>query len=620
MSAPAKPMSLPKQVAQTREQLLTLLREADEDAAKWVEEIRAKRRAKPSAVVVGETNRGKSSLVNALLGQPGLSPVDADVATATYLVFGHGEQWEARACYPGQLAPVPVDLNELIQWVSASHPLPAGELPPRYVEVDGPVDLLEKLTIVDTPGVGGLDSVHGELAAEAAASATALLFVVDASAPFTLGELNFLANVGERVETIMFALSKVDQYRGWRQVLEADQALLAEHAPRFAGATFHPVSARMYDMAGKAPNPEAAAMLRDRSGVDALRAALGDLLVGRSIMLTEANTMRALSTSLGALNVRLENERRALSTGEEEAETLRARKEELTGERRSSTKGWQVRMRSEIQRARLENNHEVARQMRDLQSWFRSAIDSADRDMLPALPGQVDAAMQMVSGRIGASVGARLNRVTETVLADLFSADELEMIRAQFARAGHPPVVLRPPEKRQPTTEDKLLVFTGATGGLGAGSMVARFLPGVGAIGAGAGLGATMLALAPVAIIGLGAGWWLQRTRKHTADKQHMKQWLSESIADARSTLDQLVSEQLIEAESQLALALDEALGKRITGIEEELREVDKALRLDASERSKRLGVVNKRLAEVGSGRQRAEKLLASIRSVRDRA
>jgi dynamin family protein len=620
MSAPAKAkLSLPKQVAQTREQLLGVLRDLDEDSAKWVEEIRAKRKAKPAAVVVGETNRGKSSLVNALLGHPGLSPVDADVATATYLVFGHAEQWEARACYPGQLAPVPVDLGELIHWVSAAHQLPTGELPPRYVEVDGPVELLSKVSIVDTPGVGGLDSVHGELAAEAAASATALLFVVDASAPFTLGELNFLASVGERVETVVFALSKVDQYRGWRQVLEADQALLAEHAPRFAGAAFHPVSSRMYEMAGKAPNAEAAAMLRDRSGVDALRTALGDLLDGRSIMLTEANTMRALSSALSEQRIKLETERRALSTGEEEAESLRARKEELTGERRSSTKGWQVRMRSEIQRARLENTHEVARQMRDMQSWFRQAIDAADRDVLPSLPAQVDAAMQMVSGRIGASVNARLNRVTETVLADLFSTEELEMIRAQFARAGQPPVVLRPPERRQPTTEDKLLVFTGATGGLGAGSMLARFIPGIGAA-AGAGVGASLIALAPVAIIGLGAGWWLQRTRKHTADKQHMKQWLSESILDARSTLDQLVSEQLIEAESQLALALDEALGKRIAGIEEELREVDKALRLDASERSKRLGVVNKRLTDVTAGHDRAEKLLASIRSVRDRA
>jgi len=121
-------------------------------------------------------------------------------------------------------------------------------------------------------------------------------------------------------------------------------------------------------------------------------------------------------------------------------------------------------------------------------------------------------------------------------------------------------------------------------------------------------------------MIGLGAGWWLAKTRRHTADKQHMKQWLSESIADARSTMDQLVAEQLIETESQLALALDEALGRRIAGIEEELREVDKALRLDTAERNKRLAVVNKRLTDVSAGRERAEKLLASIRSVRDRA
>jgi predicted GTPase len=611
MTAPAQPMSLPKQVAATREKLLTLLKDINADSARWVEEIRAKRKGKPSAVVVGETNRGKSSLVNALLGQSGLSPVDADVATATYLVFGHAENWEARACYPGQLAPVPVDLTELINWVSASHEIPGGELPPRYVEVDGPVEFLEKLTMVDTPGVGGLDSVHGELAAEAAASATALLFVVDASAPFTVGELNFLATVGERVETIVFALSKVDQYRGWRQVLEEDQALLAEHAPRFAGAKFYPVSARMYEMAGKAPNPEAAAMLRERSGVDELRAALSGLLAGRSAMLGEANTMRALSTALAELNVKLEAERRALSTGEEEAETLRGRKDELTAERRSSTKGWQVRMRSEIQRTRVENNHEIARQMRDVQSWFRQAIDAASRDTLRELPPQVDAALQMVSGRISMTVSARLNQVTETVLGELFQPDELDVIRAQFARAGGSPIVIRPADKRPPTAEDKLLVFMGVTGGFSAGKMA--LLPLAGAI-------AAPILLVPTIVVGLGAGWWLAKTRKHTADKQHMKQWLTESIADARSTVDQLVAEQLIEAEQQLSLSLDEAVGKRIAGIEEELREVDKALRLDTAERTKRLTAVNKRLTEVTSGRERAEKLLASIRSVRDRA
>ncbi|MDQ3785891.1 MAG: dynamin, partial [Actinomycetota bacterium] len=426
----------------------------------------------------------------------------------------------------------------------------------------------------------------------------------------TIGELNFLAEVGERVETVVFALSKVDQYRGWRQVMEEDLALLAEHAPRFAGAKFHPVSARMYEMAAKAPSPEAAAMLRERSGVEELRSALVGLIAGRAAMLGEANTMRALSTALTELKVKLESEKRALSTGEDEAEKLRARKDELASERRSSTKGWQVRMRTELQRTRLENTHEVQRQMRDVQSWFRQAIDAAKPDQLRELPSQVDAALQMVSGRISQSVAYRLNQVAETVLGELFTADEVSMIRAQFARAGQP-IMVRPAEKRPPTTEDKLLVFMGATGGLSAGKMALLPL---------AGVVAAPILMVPTIAIALGAGWWLSKTRKHTADKQHMKQWLTEAIADARSTVDQLLAEQLIEAEQQLSLSLDEALGKRIAGIEEELREVDKALRLDTAERTKRLNAVNKRLVDVNAGQERAEKLLAAIRSVRDRA
>nr|WP_042183848.1 dynamin family protein [Kibdelosporangium sp. MJ126-NF4]CEL15906.1 FIG033897: hypothetical protein [Kibdelosporangium sp. MJ126-NF4]CTQ93831.1 FIG033897: hypothetical protein [Kibdelosporangium sp. MJ126-NF4] len=612
MTAPAP--SLPKQVAAHREQMLNLLREVSPESAAWVEELRARRRKQPTVVTVGETNRGKSTLVNALLGQPGLSPVDADVATATYLVFGHAEQWEARACYPGHLAPIQVDLTKLINWVSASHELPEGQLPPRYVEVDGPVDLLGKISIVDTPGVGGLDSVHGELALEAAASATALLFVVDASAPFTSGELNFLRNVGDRVETVLFALSKVDQFRGWRQVLEADQELLREHAPRFAESTFHPVSARMAEMANKAPNEQAAEMLREKSGLSALSDALQEMVIGKAAMLAEANTMRALTTSLDEIKVQLNNESRALTTGADEVKVLKARKEELAVQRKSATRGWQVKMRGEIQRARMENTHEVSREMRDMQTWFRQAIDAADKEALAALPGQVDAALQLVSRRVSTSVGARLNKIGETVLTGLFSPDELAILQAQYARAGQPPVVLRTPEKRPGTSEDKLMVMMGISGGVGLGKLAT--LP-LGLFGAAA-AGTLGVIVAPVTIVlGLGAGWWIAKTRRHAQGKQHMKTWLTDAIADARSTLDQMVADQLIQAEQELSLALDDALGRRITAIENELREVDKAMRLDATERSKRLQAVNKQLAQVESGTETAKALLNRIRSTK---
>jgi hypothetical protein len=603
---------LPQAVRQARERLLELLADLDPAALTWVRAQRAGKAAKPGLVVVGETNRGKSSLVNALLATPNASPVDADVATSSYLVFGHAQTWQARAHYPGSMASVPVDIAELPNWVTMRGELPLGALPPRFVTVDGPVPLLERLTIVDTPGVGGLNSVHGELAKEAARDATALLFVVDASAPFTSGELGFLAEVGERVETVLFALTKVDAFRGWREILDADRALLAQHAPRFADATFYPCSARMFELAGTSPNEQAAAMLRERSGIVELQVAAQELLIGRSVMLTEANGLRTVATALAEQEATLAAKVRALDSGAEEAATLTERRDELVTARRSATRGWQVRLRAEMQRARMETGHEVSREMRDLQSWFRQAIEASDRATLADAPRQVDAALQLASGRISETLAARLGRVADTVLTELFSAEELAVLRAQFVRDG-PPVVLRALERRAPSADDKLLVFMGITGGFGAARVAA--LP-LGFIGVAA---LNPLVLPATIVIGLGAGWWLARTRKYAAEKQQMKQWLTEAIADARATLDQLVSEQLIEAEAQLSLALDEALGKRIDAIEAELRELDRTMKLQAGERAKELARASAALADVHSGQARAADLLEQIRVLRDR-
>ncbi|HEY3610911.1 MAG TPA: dynamin family protein, partial [Pseudonocardiaceae bacterium] len=522
MSAP-----LPQAVRQARHELVALLRESDPVAADVVERVVAARPPVPSVVVVGETKRGKSSLVNSLLAVPGLSPVDAGVATSTYLVFGHDDRWRARACYAGAMPPVEFEVADLPLWASAQHELPAGRLPPRFVEVAGPVPLLARLSLVDTPGVGGLDSMHGALAGQAVVGATALLFAVDASGPFTAGELAFLREAGERVETVVFALTKTDGFRGWRQVLADNRALLAAHAPRFADAPWYPCSPRLFELASGAPNEQAATVLRQQSGIAELQAALQDLVVGRSLMLTEANALRALETALAGLVADLRARCRTLSAGAAEAEALTRRRDDLAAARRSSTRGWQVRLRGEIQRARMESGHDVSRQMRDVQSWFRHAIDSADRTVLAGLPAQVDAALQLVSGRLSGELAVRLDRVAVASMADLFTTDELAVLRAQLASGVRPAMVSRAPDRRLPTAEDKLLVFMGISGGFGAARVAALPL---------AGLGVAVLnpfVLPVTIVIGLGAGWWLARTRRHTADKQHMKQWLTEAIADA---------------------------------------------------------------------------------------
>lgn len=608
-------VALPQLARQTRERLTALLAQADPEGAAWVEQVRTARPATPTVVVVGETNRGKSSLVNALLATPGLSPVHADVATATYLVLRHGPAWTARACYPCPAPPVPVLMDELVRWASATAELPEGQVPPCHLEIAGPVPLLERLTLVDTPGVGGLDEVHGALASEAAAGATALLFVLDAAAPITRGELDFLTRLGDRVETALFALTKIDLHRGWRQILEANRDALVRHAPRFAAAEFHPVSARLSELAAGAPGVEVAALLRERSGIAALQTALQHQVTGRAAMLGEANVLRALATALDGLAVRLQAEHRALgSIGSAQvcAAALRARRDELATARRTSTRGWQLRLRGEIQRARVESAHDVAGRVRTAQVQLRAGTDAAGPGQLEQLPYHVDAALQAIAVHVSAGLAQRVAWVADLALADLFTRDELAAIRARLARRPPLLVVPWPPDARPDTAETKLLVAMGFSGGLGVGRLAALPLAGLGAAA-----GAVVL---PVSIVlGLGAGWWMARTRRHAMDKQHLKQWLVDVLADARSVLDQAVAEQMIDAEQQLSLALDDALSRRLAAIEDELREVDRSIRMDAAERSSALDSVRSRLAEVRAGQGEVAALLRHIGVLRDR-
>ncbi|RJQ83427.1 dynamin [Pseudonocardiaceae bacterium YIM PH 21723] len=587
--------ALPELARQTRISVLATLSEVDPEAADWARSA-GTATGTPTVVLVGETNRGKSSLLNALLASPGLSPVDAGLATARYLTVRHGAEWSARA---EQLTgdPIPVPVEALPDWLLD----PA--LPARSITVTAPIPLLANVTLVDTPGVGGLDQLHRELAVEAAAGATALLFVVDASAPLSAGELDFLTVAAERVDTVLFAVTKTDQFRGWAQIAEANRELLNRHVPRFAGAEFHPVSARLFELA----SGEQAALLRDRSGIPALQELVQRTVAGRAAMLSEANGLRAVHTALEANIATLSARHRTLTSGAAEAEALRSRREELTAQRRGSTRGWQVRLRGEIQKVRVDLGHELARQVRDLQSWFRRTVDSADKQELAAVPQRVDSALGLVARQTTDGLGARLDTVVTTALGELFDPAELAVTIADLAMGRQPAIVLRPPEDRPSTPEDRLLVLMGVSGGLGIGRAAALPL-------AGLGVGLLNPIVLPVTMaLGLGAGWWMARTRRHTADKHHMKLWITESIAEVRSVLDQLISEQLIDAELRLSLALEDATGRRIEDIEAQLREVDRALRLDAAERSAEAREISTRLSELTAASRQVAVLLRRI-------
>lgn len=598
------PSVLAAQVRAAREDAIELLRADDPAIAAWAAEL-GSRTARPAITVAGETNRGKSSLVNALLATEGLSPVTADPVTSRYLVFRHGTDLTASARYVDDRSDTMIELADLPRWVIDPCP-PNESIPPRFIEITAPVPLLERFDVIDTPGCGGLRAEHVEPAIEAVAEATALVFVMDASAPLSSGELAFLREISTRIDTVVFALTKIDQQHRWAELLAEDRRLLAEHAPRFADATILPVSAWLFERAATV-GETAAEILRERSGIAELQRILCERVAGRRAMLTQANALRGLSSALARRQRVIE----ARTYESSDAERLRGRRDELLVHRRDCQRGQRLTLRTEVARARVSITHEINKRVRDLRTEFLDRLDGASRRELERVPGQVDHALRTLAHQVAGRINTLVVGIVEAVLTKVFTEAEREAIHARCLRTGVPLVTAGPPRRRRVGAEDRLLVFMGVSGGVSVGKLAAAPLLGLGI----AGLSPLVW---PITIgLGLGAGYWMARTRRCGADRRHLRQWLTEATTETRSTMERLAAEQLIHTENQLALALDTAITNRIAELDDEIRALGERLRLDHATRESARAADHRRRAELDTARRRCEALLKAMTALR---
>jgi hypothetical protein len=186
------------------------------------------RLADPSirVLVVGEYKKGKSTLVNGLLGVT-VAPVDDDIATSIPTIVQYGDNARATvtpAANNGESPPPEeVDVNSLADYVSEAGN-PANRRGLRIAEVWLPRRVLQGgLVLVDTPGVGGLGSVHTAATLAALPTADAVVFVTDASQEITAPEVEFLRLAIRACPNAVCVMTKTDLYPDWQRMLQLDR-------------------------------------------------------------------------------------------------------------------------------------------------------------------------------------------------------------------------------------------------------------------------------------------------------------------------------------------------------------------------------------------------------------
>ena len=142
-----------------------------------------------SILVAGDFKRGKSTLINALVGQP-VAPTDVAPETITINRIEYADSLQARleTTDGGQLTIAPEDLKRerlepLLKRLSS---------PLRNLRIGIPVDLLKQVTIIDTPGLGDLFKEFDPLVRESIAHADTVIYVLSAMSPLSGTEQDFL--------------------------------------------------------------------------------------------------------------------------------------------------------------------------------------------------------------------------------------------------------------------------------------------------------------------------------------------------------------------------------------------------------------------------------------------
>lgn len=210
-------------------------------------------------VVCGEVKKGKSSFINALMGDEVL-PTNTQVATSQVFRIINSDIEEYSLVFTdGQRQQISrKDLSRYGSQVDADlygEPIFRGRQL-DYIEVKHPIPSLPKsVALIDTPGIGALYAAHEQITRNYLSKAAAVIFIIDPKNPIVVKEREFIESALKVTKQIMFVMTKMDNYDEHviATMISRDEEILAPYGKQtaFGRISIQPVSSTLLFDANK---------------------------------------------------------------------------------------------------------------------------------------------------------------------------------------------------------------------------------------------------------------------------------------------------------------------------------------------------------------------------------
>lgn len=162
-------------------------------------------------VVMGEIKKGKSSLINSIIGVKDLAPTASDVATSTVFKICYGPEIKYKVFFfeDAQKSPIFISKDEISLYGTESGN-PNNEKLVDFIQVFVPSPILKDgLVIIDTPGLGGLFKQHKRITYEYVPRADGVFLVCDSiESPIGLAEIELLNDLKKVTNNICVIQTK----------------------------------------------------------------------------------------------------------------------------------------------------------------------------------------------------------------------------------------------------------------------------------------------------------------------------------------------------------------------------------------------------------------------------